>query len=103
MRPLRRSGSVVKVSAGEGIIPFWVSDGRRLACAAGGRRIAATMAVSGSLLDVIRRDTLASYEGSRNDVDPHTGRMLVSRPPSGRQIVVVLNWIAEVRAKLRRR
>jgi hypothetical protein len=37
----------------------------------------------------------------RTDVDPRTDRMLVIRQPDARRIIVVSNWLAEVRPKLK--
>jgi RNase P/RNase MRP subunit p29 len=51
---------------------------------------------------VARQDTIA-LDGLRGDVDPRTDRMLVTREPEDRRIIVVSNWLAEVRPKLKGR
>ena len=103
VRPFVGTTSRVKVSTGGAQLPQWASGGRRLLYTSeSGRTIAAALNVSGMSLTVARQDTIA-LDGLRGDVDPRTDRMLVTREPEDRRIIVVSNWLAEVRPKLKGR
>jgi eukaryotic-like serine/threonine-protein kinase len=103
VRPLVGTGTRVKVSTGGAQLPQWASDGRRLVYTSeGGRTIAAALNMSGTAVTIARQDTIA-LDGVRSDVDPRTDRILVIRQPDDRRIIVVSNWLAEVRPKLRGR
>ena len=97
--PLNSSGPRPRVSVGAGTLPQWASGGRRLIYSSGTHTIAATMDLSATATRVTRVDTLA-FDGLRSDVDPRTDHILVTRESADRRIVIVLNWLAEVRAKL---
>lgn len=103
VRPLAGAGARIKVSNGGARLAQWAARGTRLVYdTESGRLVAATLSVSGSSIGVMRQDTIAiGGAGARIDIDAHTDRMLVAREPDDRRIIVVSNWLTEVRAKLR--
>ena len=102
VRPFAMSGARVQISNGGAHTPQWASSGRRLIYTSdGGRTIAVSLAASGGTVSVTGQDTLA-LDGVREDVDDRRDRILVTRQPDDQRIVVVSNWLSEVRAKLKR-
>jgi Tol biopolymer transport system component len=104
VRPLDRPGARVKVSNGGARLAQWASRGTRLVYDTdGGRSIAATLSASGPSFNVVRQDTVAiAGDGVRIDIDARTDRVLAKREPDDRRIIVVSNWLSEVKAKLQR-
>jgi serine/threonine-protein kinase len=105
VRALSGAGGRVPVSAGGGGEPLWSRDGKRLFYRAGARLIAATIATAPSLL-VTARDTL--FEGPfatdtyhpNYDVAPDGSGFIMVRPvDENRQLVMVVNWIEELRRR----
>ena len=65
-----------------------------------GTAVAATLSTAGSSLGVIRQDNVnVDGGGTLLDIESHTDRVLVAREPE-RRIVVVPNWIDELKKKL---
>lgn len=64
--------------------------------------MAATIAAVGGSVSVNHQDSLF-VDGMRMDVDPRTDRILVTRPPNDRRIIVVSKWLDEVRPRLKAR
>ena len=105
LRRLDGTGAPIKVSNGGASLAQWASGGRRLLHdTESGRTIAVTLAASAASIGVVRQDTVATDGGGlRIDVDPRSDRVLVARAPDDRRIVVVSNWLAEVKSRLARR
>jgi serine/threonine-protein kinase len=107
VRPLDRAGggARVKVSNGGARLAQWASRGTRLVYdTERGRAMAATLSASGPSISVVRQDTVAiGGSGARIDIEPRTDRVLVAREPDDRRIIVVSNWLSEVKAKLKGR
>jgi serine/threonine protein kinase/dipeptidyl aminopeptidase/acylaminoacyl peptidase len=103
VQPLGGTAARLRVSNGGARLAQWASKGTRLVYATeSGRTVAATVSVSGSSIGVARQDTILIGEGgARIDIDAHTDRTLVAREPDDRRIIVVSNWLTEVKAKLR--
>ncbi len=112
VRDLEPSGGRWQVSTNGGTEPHWSTDGRELYFRSDTQLLAVPVQSDEQfrngqprvLLDNIfnlRSDTMKSY-----DVDPNGGRFLMIRPADARAtdaitgFRVVLNWFAEVRAKL---
>ena len=101
-------GGVLRVSSGGGTEPRWAADGRLVYRDNASFR-AATLSDIGGALTITRRDSLFADVYRRNedrhnyDIS-HDGRFVVARDASEQGgIVVVVNWLAEVRSKLLRR
>jgi Tol biopolymer transport system component len=96
----------VQISATGGTDPRWSPDGRRLFYVAGGALRAAVLDVSGALPRVSRTDSLfADADGSVSlrdyDVHPDGHHFVLTKAAGGGpKIVVVTNWLGEVKAKL---
>jgi hypothetical protein len=114
VRPFPGPGGRVQVSAGGASEPVW-ADNRRLVYREGDRFVEATLAPDGApalpaALSVTNRRVL--FEGryvtslpivgpAQYDADPNAGRFVVLRQyAEDREIVVVMNWLEEVRAKV---
>jgi Tol biopolymer transport system component len=119
VRPFPGPGGRVQVSDGGGTEPVWAPDGRRLFYRTGDRFVAATLtsapaagapAAGAPSLTVAGRRAL--FEGRYQsvvsvvaapsyDVSPDGTRFAVLRPATeNREVVVVLDWLAEVRARV---
>ena len=105
VRPLVSGGARVAVSTGGGGEPLWSPDGRRLFYRAGARLMVAHFATAPSLV-VTARDTL--FEGPYTtdpfhpnyDVAPDGKSFVMVRPvEANRQLVMVVNWIQELRRR----
>jgi serine/threonine-protein kinase len=105
VRSLSGAGGRLPVSNDGGGEPLWSRDGKRLLYRAGARLIAATIATSPSLL-VTARETL--FEGPfatdlyhpNYDVAPDGRSFVMVRPvEENRQLVMVVNWIQELRQR----
>jgi hypothetical protein len=97
---------VLQISSGGGIEPRWLPDGRVVYRSSGAFRTATVRDVDGALT-IVRRDSLFAdvYRSSEDRQDFDVSRddlFVVARDASEEGgIVVVVNWLAEVRAKLR--
>jgi Tol biopolymer transport system component len=107
VRSLAARGGRVRVAPGGAEDPRWSRDGRRLFFRGGGAFRAATLDVAGPMPRVVRIDSLFPdvYQrlGGRRgyDVHPDGRRFVVARETGeGRRLVVVTNWLTEVRARL---
>jgi Tol biopolymer transport system component len=108
LRPLAPSGGRVPVSAGGGGEPLWSPDGRRLYYRAADALMEAAITISPTLSVGERRTVFTGpYAGDfyhpNYDVAPD-GKSFVMVRPSGesRRIVIVVNWITELRRRLGR-
>jgi WD40 repeat protein len=95
----------VQISATGGTDPHWSPDGQRLFYRGGGALRAAVLDVSGALPRVIRTDSLfpdtfAASGVHDYDVHPDGHHFVVTKDTGGPKIVVVTNWLSEVKAKL---
>ena len=106
VRPFPGPGAQIAVSVSGGARPIWSRDGRRIFFINGSRVVAASVVTSPSF-SVSARDVL--FEGNYwtgtghagYDVAPDGKSFLMLRPVSGNseQIVVINNWMAELRAR----
>jgi serine/threonine-protein kinase len=107
IRPFPGPGPATQISLGGGMQPVWGADGRRLYYARGAALYVATLSF-GPSPRVIARDSLFDI-GPANGLANHAhydvardGRILSVRyVDDGQSITVVLNWIDEVRRRLR--
>ena len=103
-------GGRVQVSAGGGTEPRWAADGTHIVYRAPRVFRSATISVAGGVPTVMGRDSLFADTYLRTDpfhqgydIAPD-GRFAMFRNASGiPEIVVVANWLTEVREKLHRR
>jgi Tol biopolymer transport system component len=109
VRSLAGDGGRVQVSTGGGGEPLWSRDGRRLFYRAGTGIVAATIATSPSLA-VTERVPL--FDGPfttdvyhpNYDVEPDGQTFVMVRPVAdSRQLVLVINWLQELRQRTRTR
>ncbi|MEO8030314.1 MAG: protein kinase [Gemmatimonadota bacterium] len=105
VRPLAGAGGRLAVSNGGGGEPLWSPDGKRVYYRIGGRLLAAGITTSPALA-VNSRDTL--FEGPyltdlyhpNYDVAPDGRSFIMVRPVEAtRQLVVVVNWLEELRRR----
>lgn len=97
----------IQVSAGGGINPRWAADGKQIFYRGGSALLAARLAV-GPMLQVLSRDTVIAHTPSANalafdgfDVTRDGTRFVVLGAASADlKLVVVPNWIVELRARL---
>jgi serine/threonine-protein kinase len=109
VRSLSGTGGRVQVSTGGGGEPLWSHDGRRLFYRAGSGIVAATIVTSPALA-VTARDPL--FDGPfatdvyhpNYDVEPDDRTFVMVRPVAeNRQLVLVVNWLQELRQRTRTR
>jgi Tol biopolymer transport system component len=108
LRAIAGFPGIVQVSSGGGTEPRWLPDGRLVYRGERAFR-SATIGDVGGVPTVVRRDSLfadsyrADVEGNHQKYDiARDGRFVVMRDASkGGDIIVVVNWLTEVRAKLR--
>jgi hypothetical protein len=106
VRPFPGAGGRIQISSGGGSEPAWSVDGKRLFYRAGGRFMAATLAVAPTL-DVVSRIEMFEdrYKSglfrSRFDVHPDGKHFVVLQPAAqSQEVVVVLDWATELRSRL---
>jgi len=109
VQPLLGPGPRVQVSSSGGVEPVWSRDGRRLFYRASKRFMVATVTTAPTFA-VRSRDTLfedkfvpSTAPHANYDVSLDGKRLLVLEAVEDPQILVVRNWGAEVRARLRAR
>ena len=105
VQPFPGPGKRVQISAEGGTEPVWAHDGRRLFYRAGGKVMAADLVLTPGLAVTSRRALFDDqFDGEMHHVNydvTSDGRLVMvhqgTRKP---EIVVVLNWIQELRARL---
>jgi Tol biopolymer transport system component len=106
VRPFPGPGARYLVSAGGGSEPLWAPDGRRLFYRNGRQMLAARVATVPAF-SVTGREVLFEGNYSTNashqnyDVTPDGQGFLMLQPDSDVEVVVVLNWLTELRARIR--
>jgi dipeptidyl aminopeptidase/acylaminoacyl peptidase len=108
VRPISGSAGIVQVSSGGGSEPRWLPDGR-LAYRDGRAFRSATIGDGGGVPSVTRRDSLfadayrldANFNRQNYDIARDGRFIVVGNASEERDIIVVANWLTEVRAKLR--
>jgi Tol biopolymer transport system component len=112
VRPFPGPGGVTQVSIDGGVQPLWAADGKELLFHNGQRTMSATV-TTGSGFTVTARRTL--FEGSYQDggpprftrtmtISPDGARLVMVRLGTGgadAQLIVVTNWLSELRARTR--
>ena len=106
VRPFPGPGARYLVSAGGGSEPRWAPDGRRLYYRKGRQMLAARVntvpAFSVTGRDVLFEGSYSTSASHQNyDVAPGGQGFLMLRPDTDVEVVVVLNWLTELRSKLR--
>ena len=114
VRPFPGRGDPVRVSSGGASEPVWSPDGQRIFYRIGDRFVATPLTVRTTpagtelvgaeprvLFEGRYVSTLPSLAPPYYDVHPDGRRFIVVRPTSEeREVVVVLDWLAEVRARV---
>lgn len=108
VRPMTEGGARQQISVDGGIQPVWSRDGRRLFYRKEEELVTATLA-TGAELSVISRATVFRGEfpgttGHANyDISPDGSQVLLLKPVAdSAQTIVVLNWGAELKARLKK-
>jgi len=104
VRPFPEAGGRVQVSTGGGIEPLWDRRGRALYYRRGQQLVAAAVTTTptfsmGSQRALFEADYLTNPSHPNYDVAPDGAHFLMLKRMGEAQTVVVLNWIAEVRAR----
>jgi serine/threonine-protein kinase len=106
VRPLTAGGGRVPVSAGGGGEPLWAPDGRHIYYRAADKVMEATLITSPSLGISARRALFAGAYASDiyhadYDVAPDGASFVMVRPvESNRRVVIVVNWVRELRQRM---
>jgi dipeptidyl aminopeptidase/acylaminoacyl peptidase len=99
-------GARITISEGFGVEPAWASSGRALFYRRDNEFVRADLSLSPTLRvtnrTVVLRGTFANSDGLTYDLAPDGQRLLVAEPVSGGRVVIVVNWIDELRRKLGR-
>jgi len=99
LRPFPGGGAHLKVSADGGYNPRWEKDSRGIVYRNSDRFMKARLSL-GANIAVTQRDVLFSGPYTGYDLSPN-GSIVALRPGSAdAEIIVVTNWIAELKAKL---
>lgn len=110
VRRYQKSGSAVQVSQDGGTEPTWSSDGRRIYFRDGRRMLVAQLNTTPAVTITNRRALFTdTFDGDmpmphRNYDIAADGRhfvMLAATPDKQPQTIVVLNWLTELRTRLR--
>jgi Tol biopolymer transport system component len=109
VRALSGDGGRVQVSTGGGGEPLWSRDGQRIFYRAGTGIVAATIVTSPSLVVTARAPLLdgpfaTDVYHPNYDVEPDDQTFVMVRPVAeNRQLVLVVNWLQELRQRTRTR
>jgi hypothetical protein len=99
-------GGRITISDGAGVEPVWAPSGRALFYRRGNEYVRADLSLSPVLRvtnrSVLLRSAITSPEGITYDVAPDGQRLLLAEPITGGQVMIVVNWIEELRRKLAR-
>jgi serine/threonine-protein kinase len=105
VRPMSGGGRIT-ISDGAGVEPVWAPSGRALFYRRGNEYVRADLSLSPVLRvtnrSVLLRSAITSPEGITYDVAPDGQRLLLAEPITGGQVMIVVNWIEELRRKLAR-
>jgi hypothetical protein len=104
--PFPGPGAATQISVDGGLGAVWTRDGRRLLYQVGGRFVISATLKTSPGFAVTARDTI--FRGNFTpfrphadyDVSPDGSQLLLVNPSASGQWLVVLNWVAELRAKL---
>jgi tRNA A-37 threonylcarbamoyl transferase component Bud32 len=110
VRPLSPVGGLIQISSGGGTEPRWMPDGRHVVYRSGAafRSVALSTATGSPVVqgrDSLFADPFEKYDMSRQNYDiSRDGKFVVVRDAAeGADVVVVVNWLTEARAKLKSR
>jgi hypothetical protein len=105
VRPFGAPGARVTVSDGGGIEPVWDRRGGALFYRNGNEFIRASLSFTPTLRvtgrSVVLRGAFGQWFDTGYDVAPDGQRLLVAEPISGGQLVIVVNWLEELRQRTR--
>ncbi|HVT37410.1 MAG TPA: hypothetical protein VHE78_00035, partial [Gemmatimonadaceae bacterium] len=105
VRPFPGSGGRTLISAGGGMEPLWAPDGRRIFYRTGRQFVAASISASPAFAVTGHKILFeGNYQGHQyhpNYDVTHDGKSFIMLRPAGdeRQLVVVLNWLADLRER----
>jgi serine/threonine protein kinase len=97
-------GGRITISEGGGVEPVWSPSGRALFYRRGNDYLRADLSLTPALRvtnrSVLLRSPISTSEGITYDVAPDGQRLLLAEPVTGGEVVIVVNWIEELRRKL---
>ncbi len=105
VRPFPNGGARVQVSSGGGREPHWTRDSRALMYIGAERLVKAHLAV-GAGISVVHQDTLFEHKlvttsnTSTFDIAPNGNIVVVRSSTDDADVIVVSNWLSEVKARL---
>ncbi len=98
VRPFPEAGARVQISVGGGIRPVWAGDGKSIYFLQGSKMIVAALARDPALRVVSRKTLFSGLFAPSFDVSKDGTRFLMIQPESsGLSLVVVPNWLTELR------
>jgi serine/threonine-protein kinase len=109
VRPFPGPGPKVQVSTNGGAEPVWSRDGKRLFYRTGRRVVAATLTTAPQLSVASRSELFddvflpATSPHANYDVSPDGSRLLFLAGVDDQRLIVIYNWAAELRNRLRTR
>jgi eukaryotic-like serine/threonine-protein kinase len=109
IQPFSGPGPRLQVSTSGGREPVWSRDGRRLYYRGDGKLMAAYIAASPNLSVVSRTELFddvfvkAALPHANYDVSPDGTSLLMLKGTDDQRLIVVHNWVEELRARLRLR
>jgi hypothetical protein len=105
VRPFGAPGARVTVSDGGGVEPVWDRAGNALFYRNGNEFIRASLGFTPTLRvtgrAVVLRGTFGQWSDIGYDVSPDGQRILAVEPISGGQLVIVVNWLEQLRRRAR--
>jgi hypothetical protein len=97
-------GGRITISEGGGVEPVWSPSRRALFYRRGNDYLRADLSLTPALRvtnrSVLLRSPISTSEGITYDVAPDGQRLLLAEPVTGGEVVIVVNWIEELRRKL---
>ena len=105
LQPFGAPGARVTVSDGGGVEPVWDRAGNALFYRNGNEFIRASLGFTPTLRvtgrSVVLRGTFGQWADIGYDVSPDGQRIVAVEPISGGQLVIVVNWLEELRRRAR--